>query len=944
MPQFSKRHLFTTFLILIIPSLLYAQGRIIHSPPAGVEIGKEVEIFVSVENSSAPVTELKVLYRQRGSQSYKEFSMFESSGFWSAVIPASEVTDAGLEYLIIAELQGGGQLAYPENNPYDQPVFIPTLIVKAAELQEAAQMQGAVAGSNMIILSPEPNSRTKVEETLIAVSLFYNDDIDLSSIAIYLNGINITGSSIISEELITYASDDLDPGLKTVIIEASDLSGEPLVPLQWDFTVVSDKVRTESRFKISGKAVVDSRGDKIQGVTDDVTTSRLSFRGNYDFVNYKGLAYLTSKENEFLQPKNRFMFGLNTKYLTVNFGDLNPNVTPLTIYGKRIRGVEGILDLGYFNLHAVYGELEREIPADIMPKSEVLTDENGNRVWDKAEAFDDFGIDSIAGTGDLGEGNGVYDLGEPFTDLDGNGVWNGDEKFDDFGKDGIKNTGDSGEGNGVWDGVGKVFRGGTFSRNLLAMRASFGPNRRFQWGFTFAQARDDSLIATNLPDRVGLNLQSGRPAVFDYLSSDAPDGEKIEVILGHAPKDNMLLGTDLFYGIDNNRIILEGEAAFSLLARDITGGPFTKDNLDTLLDDDFDGKIDGRDIPIDPGDYEKIFILNQTMIPLDPRGLNSLTYNAGLKMSYFKNFLRANYRFVGSEYNSLANPFIRKDIKGFDISDRIRMINSKFIVSLRFERLENNLAEDKENTTTTTSFDGGISLYPGRDMPRISLNVRNIIRDNSVDTTRIDDLLGYIDRRLNNATVTSTFSIGYDVEALGLKHRLNLNVSNSESKDEFEQERLNEKFEDDNLNGRRDPNENFTDENEDGKYNSFSSSNNTSAAIALVVNTEYNFPLKTQVQFLTNNNKSELSEFGYTFFGVGGKYLMFADKLEINGNLKYTSTSGTIEFNETRLGGGARYYITPKQSILASAEFKKRVQPEKTFNDYIVRARYSISF
>ena len=77
---------------------------------------------------------------------------------------------------------------------------------------------------------------------------------------------------------------------------------------------------------------------------------------------------------------------------------------------------------------------------------------------------------------------------------------------------------------------------------------------------------------------------------------------------------------------------------------------------------------------------------------------------------------------------------------------------------------------------------------------------------------------------------------------------------------------------------------------------------------------------------------------------------MLNKKLELNANLKYSTTSGTVEFNETRLGGGARYYITPKQSILASAEFANRVQsagqdePDETFNDYIIRARYSISF
>ncbi len=861
-----KRRVFVIFLVLCNSSFLFAQGRVLHTPPAGVEIGKDVEIYASIENSSAPVLELKILYRQRGSQSFKEFSMFESSGFWSVTIPGSDISDAGLEYLIVAELQGGGQLAYPGDNPYERPVFIPTLIVKTAEIQEAAAKQGAVSGSNLIILSPEANSRTKAEDVLIAVSLFYNDEIDISSIAVFLNGMNVTDVSIISDELITYAPDEIEPGIKTVIIEANDLTGLPLTPLQWDFSVVSDKERTESRFKISGKAFVDSRSDKIQGETDDVITSRLSFRGNYDFVNYRGSAYITSKENEFLQPKNRYMFGLKTKHLNLNFGDLNPNVTPLTIHGKRVRGIEGNLDLGYFNLHAVYGELEREIPADIALVTETFDDENGD---------------------------GEYSSGEVFDDLNGNGRR---------------------------DEAGDVLRGGTFRRTLFAIRPSFGPNRSLQWGFTFAQARDDSLIKINLPDRP--DLLSGRPTRFDYSISNT---EKVFVDLGSTPQDNLLIGTDLFFGRDNNRFIIEGEAAFSLLARDITGGPFSEAELDTLADDSVDGKIGDVDIPFDPEDLESIFILNQSLIPLDPTGFNSLAYNAGLKLSYFKQFLRANYRFVGSEYNSLANPFIRKDIIGFNISDRIRMLNNKLIVSLRFERLENNTQHEKENTTTTTSFDGGISIYPGRDMPRISLNVRNYIRDNGVDTTRIDtsqnDLL--IDRREENATVTSTFSIGYDVEVLGYKHKLNLNVSNSERSDEFQADRA----------------------------TSFVSSEFTSTQFALVVNTEYDFPLKTQVQLLTNNNKTVGSDdFTYTVFGVGGKYLMLNEKLELNGNLKYATTSGTVEFNESRLSGGARYNITEKQSILVSAEYANRVQSrgegeaDETFNDYIVRARYAISF
>ncbi len=47
------------------------------------------------------------------------------------------------------------------------------------------------------------------------------------------------------------------------------------------------------------------------------------------------------------------------------------------------------------------------------------------------EPFDDFGLDRTAGTGDAGEGNGVFD-------------------FQDVGADGTPGTGDTGEGDGVW--------------------------------------------------------------------------------------------------------------------------------------------------------------------------------------------------------------------------------------------------------------------------------------------------------------------------------------------------------------------------------------------------------------------------------------------------------------------------------------------------------------
>ena len=943
-------------LLVFSPVLALAQGKVLHAPPAGVEVGRNVEIIASIESQGESLLDVKLLYRERGTQSYIEISMIESSGLYTAIIPGSDVSVEGLEYLIIAELESGGQIAFPEVEPYEQPIYLATLLEKTSEAVEAAREQGAVEGSNMVILSPDANSRVREEEILIAVSLFYTENIDLATIKIFLNGIDISDNSVISEDLITYAPDDIESGLKTVIIEASDLFGETLKPLQWEFTVVSNRVRTESLFKISGKGFVDTRSDKIREQTDDVLTSRFSLRGNYDFLNFRGLAYLTSKENKFLQPKNRFMFALNTKWLKLNFGDINPNITPLTISGKRIRGVEGNLLLGFFNLHTVLGELEREIPSEINLVTEpLIVDINGDGLFTKAD-------------------------GDSFRDLNNNGSR---------------------------DKAGDIIRTGTFRRSLFAIRTSVGPSKNLLWGLTFARARDDSLIAMNIEDRVdpvgGPSLLPGRPSRFNYTNSD---GENIFIDIGKTPQDNMIIGSDLFLGFNNSRFIVEGEVALSLLARDITDGPFTKLGLDTLLEQDqgfglkdihepftdtdgdgtysfddannngihdigesgepfvdengngvFDGRkdppddaISGTDIPFDPKDLERLFILNQSVIPLDPTGLNSLSYSGGIKFSYLKQFIRARYRFVGSEFNSLANPFIRKDIKGFDISDRIRLLSNKMIVNIRYEQLENNLADDKLNTTVTTSFDGGLSIYPGKDLPRISLNIRDYERDNSIDTTGFNSLGLFEDKRELTSTITSTFSIGYDADALGLKHSINLNISNSEKTDDFENDRLKEEWIDLNDNGVVDAGE-FEDLNGDSAFSSFVSSNFTSTQISVVVNTKYDIPLKTQLQFLQNNNEtSGQPKFTYTVFSVGGEYLMLNKKLTLNGALKHSSTTGGIQFSQNRISVGARYKIGANQSILAKADFSRRTEnatetkPEKSFSDTIFRARYSLSF
>jgi len=72
--------------------------------------------------------------------------------------------------------------------------------------------------------------------------------------------------------------------------------------------------------------------------------------------------------------------------------------------------------------------------------SEFFLDADNDGTWDNAEPFEDI------------NGNNTWDEGEEFTDLNGNGSYNQAELLFDFGIDREDGSGDHGEGNGIWDG------------------------------------------------------------------------------------------------------------------------------------------------------------------------------------------------------------------------------------------------------------------------------------------------------------------------------------------------------------------------------------------------------------------------------------------------------------------------------------------------------------
>ncbi|MDO9548421.1 MAG: hypothetical protein Q7J65_05615, partial [Candidatus Marinimicrobia bacterium] len=350
------------------------------------------------------------------------------------------------------------------------------------------------------------------------------------------------------------------------------------------------------------------------------------------------------------------------------------------------------------------------------------------------------------------------------------------------------------------DGVLQYTRSGyTYDRNLLAVRPYFGSGKNFQLGFSLFKARADTLSVKKEYDGI----------------TETPDRS---IVMGgvNKPKDNIVLGTDLLLAFDQKRFVWKTDAAFSYLNRDITGGAMTLEKMDTFLPGDSLQNdtitLGDMNIPLsgfpDPGDFTRIFIINQNISPLMPivpdtngqigmkefLNMPSTAFKTVLKLNYFNNFFVVGYQRVGPEFTSLGNPYMRTDVQGFNISDKIRLFSNRLFVTLAYDQKRDNLLENKNSTMMTTAVTAGVALYPGEGLPNINFNTQSYGRQKDLDILDVKydtsftelgavDSIRINDPRESNVTTRQDFRITHIVKIGDIKNTLNITYANSERND-----------------------------------------------------------------------------------------------------------------------------------------------------------------
>ncbi|MEE9167730.1 MAG: hypothetical protein V3U24_09785 [Candidatus Neomarinimicrobiota bacterium] len=877
-----KRIFLTSSCVILTFTSLHAQatGVITHQPVIR-HTATEVLVIQADVSSPVDVERVDLFYRETGEEGFIEVEMEGTTEGWRGEIPLERLSLEGVEYFISATLVDGSVLNFPETDPQDAPVSVqispepePTTVVEAAP---------AVGVDAVIIFSPLPGARIPFDDVLIAASLFNVDSVDVSSVRLLVDGRDVTARSLVGPDLVTYEPKLLLPGRHQVRIELTALTGRPVEPKAWSFEAVREHVE-----KVEAVERVLTYGGRINGgysfdEIDEgdplaISQTTANFSGEWGPLRFKSDLKLTSEEDSFKQPRNRYRLSLEAgDYLRLKFGDFNSRLSRFTLDGKRVRGVDADLQLGFVNLHVVKGELERKIQ------------------------------------GRLGEGETYLSEG---VELQGESIrYQLNRKGYTFQKDIFSTR--------LSFGSGKIFQLGF---NWLKAKDDIT---------SVEPILDNAKIEVDTVEALSLAIS---PDIYTYrdlsnlllennYSIDLADEESWA---GDSPQDNIVMGSDLKFSLFRRQIGIEAGFAFSMFNGNIWGGAFSKSELDTLGvlgDSTLDGKIGGSfDIPFDPKDYEDLFVLNLNLRPLIPVDtlllfqepvkailkLPSAAYNFRASGNLLQNRLSFEFVQVGPEFNSLGNPYIQKNNRQYTISDRVGFFQNRLLLNLIYKHQDDDILRVVTDVTTTNTVTMNAGIYPGGDLPSFALSYRVQDRDNgktTLDTVNVDPEARRIDLEdLRNFTksVNASFGLTHRVSFSGFNHNLSVNYVLLDRADQFD-DRPSAPYFGTNLTG----DTLFFD-------STFVSPNLKSDVINLSVMTEYPFPLKTTAIVSVNRSTFGIPEdFAYDYGGqnitnvtLSGTYDVLGNRLKLLAGINRTSGTGNEEFSRLGIRAGVNYRIT----------------------------------
>ncbi len=296
---------------------------------------------------------------------------------------------------------------------------------------------------------------------------------------------------------------------------------------------------------------------------------------------------------------------------------------------------------------------------------------------------------------------------------------------------------------------------GTFKQRNNSVRLELGNLQSFVVGFGFAKNKDD----------IG--------SLDEQYYQNSTDS-----LLIISPKDNLVFGTDFRLSLMNQRLVVGTEAAMSLYNNNIIDGAISAEDSSDI------------DFPIDPQDFESIFVINESMIPFKP-GMANIAIKSYLRLFFYKNLLNISITNIGSSFNSLSTNYLQKDAMIISFNDNLMLMNNRLALNFGFNLASDNVDDTKDNTSSSTAIFTQ-AMYKPNDEMYFNLNINTSGSKDGFVPEESDSTNTAVDIR----STSVSFGTGYLVKQINnAPTRFSINFSNSLNKDDannsFEYQRNN---------------------------------------------------------------------------------------------------------------------------------------------------------
>ncbi len=326
---------------------------------------QKCDLKVEVQQGLSDIAKMKVYYRIGKSNRWMTEEMKQDSPgspYFIATLPADYLTTDVIEYYFCVELsQGNKEYFPPQNETVPNYILEPDIAFGEAE-------------PGFVLLTDDPIISADDGYMLVVSFFAISEEIDPSSIEVWVGGKNVTSLSQISPPLIVYKEENPQSGTQKAVIRAKK-EGKTVHSPIWS-TEILPSSKALKQFTYQGTVNFASNyynysNDDALGYTKSDAATWADFYGNYGILNMQANLYFSSLEHSNSQPVNRYTLGFNIPHLEVFAGDYAPTFSQLTLNGKNLRGIYSHLYYKSLSLYVTHGQTVRKTTNELDLDSEV---------------------------------------------------------------------------------------------------------------------------------------------------------------------------------------------------------------------------------------------------------------------------------------------------------------------------------------------------------------------------------------------------------------------------------------------------------------------------------------------------------------------------------------------------------------------------------------------